>query len=289
MKQIVKNYPYPILIKGLDDYNEKCHFVVTLLNKEVQESYLEFSFKIDLVSKYLRDLIANNNALIVCQIVCKNTLYREKKTYSSIDEDFIIRVLKGNVKERIILSFFVVSNTLIKNAKSEDFNDEYFADVDFTFEKNDRLAIGESFSVAIDDYDSLRPLSSIVTIRKSSPSDPFVKVDCNDNKINILLNEETFNRYADLKSNGDLKIYLSSIIVLPALVEALSNYKYEASSYSEYRWYSRITKFLEEQKMNIDDEKGLYYIANQLLKNSLGNSFINLKNYFEQGQKEQTL
>ena len=90
----------------------------------------------------------------------------------------------------------------------------------------------------------------------------------------------------NLKGNGDLKIYLSSIIVIPALVEALSIYKNDEQEYNEYRWYRRITKFLEESDLKIDDQRGLYYIANQLLRNSLGNSFKNLENFYMQGQKE---
>lgn len=286
MKQIVKNYPYPVLIKGFDDYKEECHFNVVLTNKEVLESYIDLSFKFDLVSQFLRDLLSSNRACIVCQVVCRNTLYRKKFIYDNSNEELKIRVFKNDVKNKISFNFFVSSCTNLKDVTSTDFNSEYFEGVNCSFEKNDRMAVGEIFDIYIDDFDTLRPLSSIVTIKKAESDKPFVTVDCNSPKIIIWLNEETFNQYSNLKGNGDLKIYLSSIIVIPALVEALSIYKNDEQEYSEYRWYRRITKFLEESDLKIDDQRGLYYIANQLLRNSLGNSFKNLENFYMQGQKE---
>ena len=108
MKQIDKNFPYPILIKGYDDYQEKYYFKVQLIKNDCLETHLLLSFKCELNSDFLRVLLAENKAQVICQVFCRTTFLRQIYFFNE-DETVNIRLLKNEVKDEIQFAFMIVA------------------------------------------------------------------------------------------------------------------------------------------------------------------------------------
>lgn len=285
MKLISKNYPYPILVSGSDDYiNSK--FEINILDgpKELDgEIVLEVSYILS--SEGLMDLIENSKASVIIQVLCPFTSYRKIFVFSQ--NTLEIRIPKNCLGSKVKFSSYIVANMNMSNFTLEEHNKLYFS-VPSEVKKGDRLAIGDVITFKLELYDALRPVASIITIKENClKKAPEINVDLTNDKIIIYLDSTLFEKYKSMREFPELRLYLSVNIVMPAIIEALSEIKWNYTGDLERRWEISLNKMLKS--MNIDiatTELSLYSIANKIFKNGLLTSMKSLEMFFNIEENE---
>ena len=90
-----------------------------------------------------------------------------------------------------------------------------------------------------------------------------IKIDTSHNKIVISLPKETFSIYSNMSTLMDIQPVMHSMIIMPALVSALTEIKElrnQLYTFEDYRWFRSLRKacakmnvsFTEEVLANID-------------------------------------
>lgn len=279
MKLNNQNYPYPILVNGSTDYID-CHFKI-IMEEEPKEidNQIIISLKYDLKADGLNKLINSGLVSVVSQVFCKSTSYRKLFTFNN--NKLILKINKSELGDKVEINSFIVANKPIDNFLLDEFNKNYFP-VGCKIQKGDKLGIGEMISFSLQSYDSLRPIASVILIRPNYETDAKpVDVDLSGDKVIIYLNDSVFNKYITLREYPDLRLYLSTMIVLPAIMEALNELKSVYGEEDNRRWILSFKKVLSQLDVDIiSTDYSLYCIANMIIKNGLESSLIALEQFY---------
>lgn len=256
------DYPNPVLSSDRDDYIENCKFDVSFEESEIKvtDEFIQIEATLDLCCEGLKDLIKQGKASVVVLINSSAAFFRKTYVFDKDKNKTIINIPKYNVKKNIDFCGYILANELINFSFEKEFNELYFKNASFTVKKADILAKGETRSIALDDSELEKPISSIFRIDKS-PESKYVETDFEtDEKIIIKLNEELNQLYYKMKdfNNGSLRRYLIGIIVYPVLVEAIAKiceyYRDQSEDYSEKRWFRAIEHKLEKHQITLAND-----------------------------------
>lgn len=281
MKQSNQNFPYPILAKGSLDYDENCKFSISLNSypKEIA-GFINLSIGYSLISNGLEEMISQNEASVYIQLICKETSVRRLYCFDD-KKELNLSLNKKDFSGNVEINSFIISNKDSKNFLLPEHNKNFFL-LPLAINQGDKLAIGESISFKLNKFDALRPIASIVSIKENKINNTDVDVDLSNDKIIIYLSKEIFEEYKKLREFPELRSYLSLNIVMPAIVEALSEIKNNDDAIDAgKRWVFTINKLLK--LMNIDlysTDLSCYSIANLIFKNGLKTSLLSLDSYF---------
>lgn len=258
----VIDYPNPVLSSDRDDYIEDCKFDVSFEDSEIEvtDEFIQIRAICDLRCEGLKNLIKQGKASVVILINSSAAFFRKAYVFDKDKNDTIINIPKYNVKKNIEFCGYILANEPIKFTCGQEFNDLYFKNASFLVKKADILAKGETRSIAIDDSELEKPISSIFRIDKS-PESENVETDFDtDEKIIIKLNEDLNQLYYKMKdfNNGSLRRYLIGIIVYPVLVEAIAKmceyYRNQLEDYSDKRWFRTIEHKLDKYGINLSND-----------------------------------
>jgi hypothetical protein len=271
-----KNYPYPILVSGSQDYNNSSFNIEVIDGPREENNNILIGLQYSLKCTGLEKLLNQKKITIISQIYSRSTSFRK---YYSFDENKISIVIdKGLLGSKVEIYTYITSNEDIK---------EYFS-VPVKIQKGDKLGFAEMLTFDLKPYDSLRPIASIVVIKEDKRSDvTSIDVDLSNDKIFIYLNSDLYDEYRKLREFPDLRLYLSVSIVMPAIIEALYEIKNNQDLGNDKRWVSSINRVLK--KLNIDlysTEYSCYSIANMIFKNGLETSLISLEKFYNIDDKE---
>lgn len=268
-----KNYPYPVLAPGRDDYNE-CFFEVFFSheNISVTEENIEIPISYKLKCNSLENMILDNKAQVIIKIKSSPASYSRIVGFAVDEKEQVLKIPKYDVISNIELTGLIVAKEKIENYTCSELNQLYFSGMKFNLQKGDFLALDITRKIYIDDSELEKPLASIFTINKVQEQEEGVVVDFWDQKINVNLSVELNKMYWTLKdfNNGALRRYVIGIIVFPALVEAIEqikdHYKEAADEdYSENRWFRAIE--LKAKKYDVIMSE--YYGSSVALANKL--------------------
>ena len=279
MKLLDKNYPYPILIEGSNDYIESKFdlFIIDGPKEEADHIVLEVEYNLE--SNGLKNMIELGSAKVVIQASCNETSYR--KCFVFKDKTLFIEIPKQYLGTKIEFSSYIVSTCDDNNFILPEHNNVFF-DTPTSIRKGDRLAIGDIISFKLEFYDPLRPIASVVKIKEnqSKKCEP-INIDLTNDKIVIYLNKELFDKYKQLRQYPDLRLYLSTNIVMPAIIEALAEMKNNYYGEQDKRWEMSIQKLLNSMKIDLQNtDLSLYSIANKIFKNGLYTSMKSLEKFY---------
>lgn len=281
MKQNNQNFPYPILAKGSLDYSPDCMFSVSMNSypKEIA-GFINFSLGYELESKGLKKMVESGDATVLVQLICQDTSIR--RLYNFDDTRFLdLSLNKKDFSGIIKINSFIVSNIDSNSFLFEEHNKEFFTEP-MVIRQGDKLAIGESISFKLNNFDALRPIASIVSIKENKLNKVDVDIDLSNDKIVVYLSKELFEEYKKLRELPELRSYLSLNIVLPAIVEAIGEIKNNDESLdTEKRWVFTINKLLKLLDIDLfTTDLSCYSIANIIFKNGLKTSLLALDSYF---------
>lgn len=271
MKTNALSYPYPVIGNEND---VEGRFVVTKFIRTTDPDNTRFDFEYEVTNSTLLDLIARKEAIYMAQVECSSTFYR--KAFSSPDSSGSFQVGTNELREKVIIRFYVCATTDIANYLPEGSHADY-AGFGFDIEKGDVLAVGGSTSfIAEKTFDPLRaPVDSLFRI-KPGKNIQEAQPEYDQEKILIVLPEGDYKLYNDARSRK-LNDNIHATVVYPVLVEALNLMKYEPAEYESLTWFERINQICIDNGYDRDDPLGA---AQKILSNPVGRNFKQLEEAF---------
>ena len=277
MKINERLYPHPVQSHFSDDLTD-CNFQVTSKIVPGKNSY-KFELIARTSSSDLRALVAAEKAAYGLHVECAATRYR--RLLISQDEQFIEEIPAECLDGKVELCSLIVATVDIPNYKNKNFHADY-GDMSFFVKKGDVLAVGyDKFFDATKGIDPLQNVASIFKVRRNRNSaEPFT-IDLLDNYVVILLSEQNYIAYSELRKDQDLQPTLASMIVMPALVQTIEQMKRSASegsdedSYTELRWFKVISSKLKVLGYKGEEEwveESSLILAQKLIGNPLSSS-----------------
>ena len=285
MKLNDKNYPYPILVAGSDDYYD-CSFNIEIVDGPREENdNIIITLQYNLKCLSLEKLLEQGKLAVISQVFSRSTSFRKYYTFNKNKLDLVID--KGLLGSKVEINTYLTSLEKIENFNLQEHNKQYFS-FPIAIQKGDKLGFAETLSFDLKPYDALRPIASVILIKedKRKEASP-VDVDLSSDKINVYLNSNLYDEYRKLREFPDLRLYLSTTIVMPAVIEALYEIKNNPELDRDKRWVTSIERVLK--KMNIDlysTEYSCYSIANLTFKNGIEASLLSLEKFYNIEDKE---
>lgn len=286
MKTINIEFPHPVLDENIDDYSTGS-FKINLIKQFVDDTNINIILNYELTSEGLKELVKNSAAQVIVRIESSAASFRKIFVFGQNENEIIISLNKNALVKNVDLTGFIIATQEISKFHLPEHNSIYFEGVDFRIRKGDILAQENGQILYLDDSELEKQMPSIFTISEAGMDETILHDlhECND-KIKIILNKETYNLYYNLRRKDSYKKYLSGIIVLPVLIEALSIMKgvYQQDDeqlregYENTRWFKTIEKKLEKNKINlIDSDIPLTTAASKLLGDIVYEALLSLK------------
>lgn len=275
MDSIRIEFPNPVLAAGRDDYIDSCSFYTTFDEAaiEVTSDDIVIPISYQLCCRGLRELIDSDKATVIVTVKSSAASYSRIFTFGNAGTDMVIRIPKYQVVRRIELTGSIVAKTAIKSFKCDgEFNALYFENQTFEIRKGDILAIEDSRIIYVDDSELERPISSIFTINNVPNQDDQIIPYFEGDKIEINLCTQLFDLYYDFKdfNNGSLRRYVTSVIVYPVLIEAISRIcsalQTGDTAQRDLRWFRAIELKASKFGISMESYEDSYStLANKLL------------------------
>jgi hypothetical protein len=169
-----------------------------------------------------------------------------KNVFATSRTDRPFRRPNGSVE----VNMFICATSRLEQYQIDGAHEDY-DDLTFTIEPGEVLGIaGGHLFIAAKDYDSLKNISAIMQIERSTEKKGPIKVNWGAQKIIILLSEQDYNDYTSLKVYEQKMHSLTCSIVLPVLTRAISMIRSgssdEIEDLRELRWFDVIRQRCEE-------------------------------------------
>jgi hypothetical protein len=264
-----QEFPHPLLAGNRTDYTSGSFSLhIDEHNSDNKEFFFKLHYELDCPG--IEKLVNEGKAKVFLRLKSSATSYREKKDFDPDTHQCSFAISKLKVAKTIFIKAYIVTANKITKFSLPEHNPLYFRSTVFDLRKGDILAESALFEVRLDDTELEKPLSSIFKISQFDEDTESVVANFNNEFIRIFLAPRLYAIYYNLRKKGELRRYLSAVIVIPALIEALSIMQTEPStdyiSYENYRWYRTIEKKLEKLNIDLDEtELPLVSIANKLL------------------------
>lgn len=288
MDMTEKRYPYPVLSPNGDDYVPPSRFDVRVEVEETPDS-VTLRFAPILHDDGLRRLIAvEHRARIVCHVESPQTVFRTvcEITPPACDEaaESEIQTVtfdSADLSGRVSVCPFIVASTDIPDYANPSFNPDYENEAFFVSE-GAVLAEGMQQTFNVDTArHALEPASSIfvVTLARDE-SVKSMRVSWNDEKIHILLTQETFQHFKIFHQSRTKREELMAMIYMPALLRVLDELRGYSDGIPEEiagrRWCRSLDAALKRlQGWGLDSEEfadegtDTVELAELLLRNAL--------------------
>jgi hypothetical protein len=247
MKLSDRSYPHPVL-GNRDDIPGAA--IQATLEMTTDKQFVYVSVEAVCSCVVLNDLFAEGRASFVLHVECSNTLFR--KAYEFSEQQHRISIPVDNLNYAVEVNVFIRSTDNIPNYHIPEAHPDY-ADTIFNIRRGDILAICEGQVFHIEsDFDSLKRIGSIMQINEFHHSDDIPMEPAFDGeKIVIYLSKSDFAAYKILKHMESVKDPLTTIIVLPVLVEALHLLKEESDGEDDLRrWVRSLSRRIDNVDPN---------------------------------------
>jgi hypothetical protein len=254
-------FPYPLLnSEKLYSQFKEATFSLVYDEELTEAEYVLKGIHAELQSPFIKGLIAEGKAALVCVVECPETMYR--RTFSISDVPTDIRLPLADLNGKVGVSAFVIAKEDMPNYSDKDFLDDY-GGISFAIEKDDILAVDDGFVNRIDfDEDQDTQKSSIfLVIKDGTIKDETMRLDYDSSKITINLPEDSFNIYEKMKRITKYQDIFFSILAIPALSFALSSLQKKGDSAPvdasalDYKWFAAFMKaFKEVNGFDLNDD-----------------------------------
>lgn len=276
MKSVKNEFPNPVLASGRDDYITSCQFSTSFDSSSIAVTAEQIVIPIcySLKCKGLEKLIDEDKALVVVNVKSSSSSYSRIFSFAKDETAIELHIPKFSVVKRIELSGSIIAKMAMSEFKCEgELNELYFSSLTFEIRKGDILAKEDARVIYVDDTELEKPIVSIFNIKKISNQEDDVIPDFLGEKIEINLREDLYNLYYHFRdfNNGSLSLYITSVIVYPVLVEAVSKicefYQFNTDDGSDdKRWFRAIESKAEKYGIDCAKYQDSYAtLANKLL------------------------
>lgn len=280
MRNQQQEYPHPYMAEGRNDYSTGS-FDVSLDERETtnENFVLKFSYTLDCPG--MQEYINSGAAKIIVRVKSATTSFRKNYHFDLNNHQCIITIPKQAVAKSIQAQAFIVATAETNSFALPEHNQTYFHGVKFTLRKGDLLGESADFEIKLDDSELQKPISSIFTIQCNDDSPESIVPVFYTEKITIYLSRQLYDVYFAMRRKHEFRRYLSAVIVLPALVEALTIMQIEQQdkSFENLRWYRAIKTKLPSVGVTdiVDPGMPLTTVANRLLGDVSWEALFSLK------------
>ena len=264
MKKTNINYPYPVLSVANDDYLDSSFNIIYNESSSIDRDNTELNLSYELKCDGLAELISENIARVAIYLESAVCGYRNIVYFENGKTNLSVNISLDEVSQKILIKGYIIAVKEMNRFTLKEHNQDLFANIPFRISPGDILALAEhQYTVPLNAYDPLANRNSIFAIRKNTTTNQPINIDLDEDRISIFLNEEMFGKYQEINASSDAKGILSSLFVMPSLVEIFSKIQTGSDQYENLIWYVVLNEKLA--KHNIDLSQGLVAAANQLL------------------------
>lgn len=212
--------------------------------------------------------------MFVTQIYCRATMFREMiKSDTSVSKPIVIPTPK--LREQVEVDFFVCANENIPEYTNSASHSDY-SGFSFPVEKGELLAYsGKGIFNANKTPEELKAISAFMNIDKHEKENGPIYNFYDGPKITIRLPENDYMKYQKIVSDYTEDIVHSSV-VLPALMDAISEIQSGTVDYSDKDWYGILREMVNEAK-----EENLLKIGQKILDNPVNRAFNTIQKMIE--------
>ena len=291
MQVRAKIFPYPVINhnKGYSSYGD-LDFELMFEPVENDAHYVLKGFKYSTNSETLKKMVSDKNVNVVLIAECSATVYRKSFPISDAPADIVLP--KKDFTEKTEFSVFAYA-TRDFVLSSDEFDEDYQG-IDYKIEKYDIVAADDGFYVTFrheETEDSFaQSIFSIINEHTLAPG--AYDVDTNSGKkITINLSDEDYKHYRLTYANVMYQEVFFSMLLIPALIEALAMCKAALSDGSkdlddisnQYRWFRSIQAAYQKIKgseltAEVFGQTPLAALAQMLLGNPIGTALDKLVN-----------
>lgn len=243
MKINERLYPHPVLAHFSDDLTG-CVFQITPKVHPTRNAY-KLRVRARTSSKDLAALVADGKAAYGIHVECAATRFRQ--LFTSRDVEFFDEIPGEHLDGRVEICTLIVATDDIPDYKNSNFHPDY-GDMAFLVKKGDVLAVGNDiFFDATKNIDPLQNVASIFRVRPNPLADaPPFAIDLQDHYVVILLSQQNFQSYSQLRVDQDKQATLASMIVTPALVHVIEEIKAgDENAFFDLRWFKVVSRKLK--------------------------------------------
>lgn len=292
MRNKAIEYPHPVLNEYAKDFIDS-NFSINISSHGDDGINISLEIEYTLNCKGIVQLLGSGKAKIICRVTCFRTSFRrvfdmniEGKTWLSIP--------KRDVTDTLDIKAMIVATAAYNDYKLSEFNSDYFGNETFSLRKGDIIANEPGIKIKLSSVFE-KNVAGIVLV-ETNPKIDKIKINYASaeetdpsliNYIVITLPDNEYRKYAELRTKKYFKNgidrFLQSSLILPAITEAIAKLREEElydndEHYKGTIWADSIFEAL--RKNGIDDlsecSESNFELANKLLGNVVGDSFINL-------------
>jgi hypothetical protein len=236
-----RSFPHPVVGNG-DDV-PSAEFQVTFEFVPDKTNFYLKAF-VRCSSQTLLKAIKKGLACYTMHVECSNTLFR--RTYDFDSEAHRIAIPTTAIHDTVEVNAFVRARVAIPNYKIDGAHPDY-GDAVFQVGPGDVLAVADGQAFEADhSLDPLRLVGALMVVEQSSrAANHPMEVDFDTDKIRILLCEEDFDSYAQMKAVPHLTNHLTTTLVLPVLIEAIHLLNDPTADIPENKWARVLGQRLE--------------------------------------------
>ena len=251
-----KYYPYPVIAAGNDSYEDATFTSDADYAMDAHNVKLILCAETD--NQMLNEMIKSGSVKYAHHIECQQTCFRKLVlTDEKVHEEIIHESLLNGIVQ--ICTFMMANEDLVGYANPNFAKD--YRGIKFNLDKGCVMAIGSQVNITINkDKEDLSRTSSIFSIRRDhDPSHTELQVSTTGAKIVVLIPEKTCNQYLNLSNQAMFVPVLHSMVIMPALMQVLSELKEAAQqnvlyNYEELRWFRGLKKTAEKLQIKFDQD-----------------------------------
>ena len=251
-----KYYPYPVIAAGNDSYEDATFTSDADYAMDAHNVKLILCAETD--NQMLNEMIKGGSVKYAHHIECQQTCFRKLVlTDEKVHEEIIHEsLLNGKVQ----ICTFLMANEDLAGYANPNFAKDYRG-IKFNLDRGCVMAIGSQIDININkEKEDLARTSSIFSIRRDhDPSHTELQVSTTGAKIVVLIPEKTCNQYLNLSNQAMFVPVLHSMVIMPALMQVLSELKEAAQqnvlyNYEELRWFRGLRKTAEKLQIKFDQD-----------------------------------
>lgn len=243
MRLSERSYPHPV-VGNRDDVPGAGFQAVIQATSDKEYFYIDVQVRCS--SDAVASLVKSKKAAYVVHVECTNTMFRDAKLFH--DDQCRIQIPSTKLFDRFEVNVFACALGTISSYSVPGAHDDYDG-AQFDLSEGDIIALADGEDFFVEAEDSLVSVGSIMVVEesKSAEAGPMT-VAYNRDKIAIILSKRDFAAYKLLKSHEHLGSTLTSTIVLPVLMQALTMMKSKAedAEFTGLRWYDNLTRRIDK-------------------------------------------
>lgn len=279
MKLSIRSFPHPV-VGNRDDVPGAAFQATTEMTTDREFAYLDA--KVSCSSSTINALVQEEKASFVMHVECGNTLFRRAYDFRTSEARFpiILQLLNEDVEVNV----FARADRDISGYEVEKAHSDY-GSIAFEVKRGDVLAVAEGRVFTIEsDFDSIQRIGSIMQIAESNLDHEHpISADLLGDKIMIILSKKDFAQYKLLKHNESFVGPLTTIIVLPALMEAIQyarDYARDEDPETGPRWIRLLLRKIESMQLKLQEAN--LELAQRLLDSPVRRALNSAKQMLEE-------